>query len=167
MYYTARDNKDHTGRYICMTLIFKVNRQGHNICFIRDPRPWECWNQHQDQVCSMYTTRDERGHVGVSYLDYFTRSSNEDRIFSLSPLDSLSRRRTRTKIPTGRLKFRSGGIHFPLWRPKVDFYLGRPRVNNSLWSPSHSVSTRSSDSLVLSIPYVRSSLCAAVECVQR
>ena len=33
--------------------------------FIWDPRPRECWNRHQDQVCSMCTTRDNRGHVGV------------------------------------------------------------------------------------------------------
>ena len=29
--YTDRDNKGHVG--VCLTLIFKVNRQGHVICF--------------------------------------------------------------------------------------------------------------------------------------
>ena len=74
-----------------MTLIFKVNRQGQNIHFrffdISDPK-----NVRIDtKIKSVPRLQPEITKViqkGV--WPWFSRSCNEDRIFSLSPLDSLT-----------------------------------------------------------------------------
>ena len=117
-----------------MTLIFKVNRQGQTIyfsCFdISDPK-----NVRIDtKIKSVPRLQPEITKViqkGV--WPWFSRSCNEDRIFSLSPLDSLTPKTYPyvifSKNSYGKTKIQGGWYPPPPGRPKVDFYLGRPRVN--------------------------------------
>ena len=67
--------------------------------FIWDPRPRICWNQHQDQVCSMYTTRDTRGHVGVWLTLIFKVNHQGHKIyFHFFDISDLKNARIDTKI---------------------------------------------------------------------
>ena len=118
-----------------MTLIFKVNRQGQNIHFrffdISDPK-----NVRIDtKIKSVPRLQPEITKViqkGV--WPWFSRSCNEDRIFSLSPLDSLTPKTYPyvifSKNSYGKTKIQGGGTHPPLRSPKVDFYLRSPRVKS-------------------------------------
>ena len=118
-----------------MTLIFKVNRQGQNIHFrffdISDPK-----NVRIDtKIKSVSRLQPEITKViqkGV--WPWFSRSCNEDRIFSLSPLDSLTPKTYPyvifSKNSYGKTKIQGGWYPPPLRSPKVDFYLRSPRVNH-------------------------------------
>ena len=118
-----------------MTLIFKVNRQGQKIYFsffdLLDPK-----NVRIDtKIKSVPRLQPEITKViqkGV--WPWISRSSNRDRIFSLSPLDSLTPKTYPyvkfSKNSYGKTKIQGGGTHPPLSRPKVDFYLRRPRVKD-------------------------------------
>ena len=69
---------------------------------------------------------------------WFSRSCNKDRIFSLSPLDSLTPKTYPWEIflknSDGKTKIQGGGWYPPpLGRPKVDFYLGHLRVKCCLF----------------------------------
>ena len=119
-----------------MTLIFKVNRQGQNIHFrffdISDPK-----NVRIDtKIKSVPRLQPEITKViqkGV--WPWFSRSCNEDRIFSLSPLDSLTPKTYPYVIFFEKFlredQNPGGGVvpTPPLRSPKVDFYLRSPRVN--------------------------------------
>ena len=69
---------------------------------------------------------------------WFSRSCNKDRIFSLSPLDSLTPKtypwEIFSKNSDGKAKIQGGWYPPPLGRPKVDFYLGHLRVNITVLS---------------------------------
>ena len=80
--------------------------------------------------------------VVVNYISCTSPASG------LGILGIIRLRRVRTRIPTTKPVF-SHTKHLQINQPTY--------LYNSLSFPSHSVSTRSSDSLVLSIPYVRSS----------
>ena len=124
-----------------MTLIFKVNRQGQKIDFsffdLLDPK-----NVRIDtKIKSVLRLQPEITKViqkGV--WPWISRSSNEDRIFSLSPLDSLTPKTYPyvifLKNSYGKTKIQGGGgTHPPLRSPKVDFYLRSPRVNPKFVNP--------------------------------
>ena len=67
--------------------------------FIWDPQPRECWNQHQDLFCSMYTTRDNRGHVGVCLtLIFKVKGQGHEINFSFFDIPDLKNARIDTKI---------------------------------------------------------------------
>ena len=84
---------------------------------------------------------------------WFSKSCNKDRILSLSPLDSLTPKsypwEICSKNSDGKAKIQWGGIHPPLGRPKVDFYLGHLRVNNLLryWNMKQEKSKYGTNSL--------------------
>ena len=64
--YTTKNKEGHT--IVNLTLILKVNCQGHVINFglfeITDLELVRI--AHQDQICIMYTTKDNKGHIKVS-----------------------------------------------------------------------------------------------------
>ena len=117
-----------------MTLIFKVNRQSQKIYFsffdFLDPK-----NVRIDtKIKSVPRLQPEKTKViqkGV--WPWISRSSNGDRIFSLSPLDSLTPKTYPyvifSKNSYGKTKIQGGWYPPPLRSPKVDFYLRSPRVN--------------------------------------
>ena len=121
-----------------MPLIFKVNRQGQKIDFsffdLLDPK-----NVRIDtKIKSVPRLQPEITKViqkGV--WPWISRSSNGDRIFSLSPLDSLTPKTYPyvifSKNSYGKTKIQGGGWYPPPLRStKVDFYLRSPRVKCSL-----------------------------------
>ena len=119
---------------ICVTLSSKVNRQGHIIFFI---------------ILDIHDLENVRIDTNINFVSclqpelrkvmqkgvwpWFSRSYNKDRIFSLSPLDSLTPKTYPWEIFSKNIvregKNPGGWYPPPLGRPKVDFYLGHPRVN--------------------------------------
>ena len=82
-------------------MISKVNRRGHVIYFglFEMALPRECWNQHQNQISSMYTTRDKRGHVGVWLtLIFKVIRQGHEIYFNLFDIFDLDNARIDTKI---------------------------------------------------------------------
>ena len=69
--YTSRDRKCHFQGHV--TLTYKVNRQGHDICLysIDFPELKNLRNKKKNHCCSMYTSRDRKchfqGHVTLTY----------------------------------------------------------------------------------------------------
>ena len=124
-----------------MTLIFKVNRQGQNIHFrffdISDPK-----NVRIDtKIKSVPRLQPEITKViqkGV--WPWFSRSCNKDRIFSLSPLDSLTPKTYPyvifSKNSYGKTKIQGGGggTHPPLGVRRWIFTLGVRGLRMSLGS---------------------------------
>ena len=101
-----------------MTLIFKVNRQGQKIYFsffdLLDPK----YVRIDTKIKSVPRLQPEITKViqkGV--WPWISRSSNGDRIFSLSPLDSLTPKTYPyvifSKNSYGKTKIQGGGTHPP------------------------------------------------------
>ena len=121
-------------QWMCVTLSFKVNRQGHMIFFnIFDIYDLE-YVRIDTKINIVSCLQPEiRKVMQKGVWPWFSRSCNENRIFSLSPLDSLTPKtypwEIFSKNSDGNAKIQGGGgIHPPLGRPKVDFYLGHLRV---------------------------------------
>ena len=121
-------------QWMCVTLNSKVNRQGHGIVF------------NIFDILDLENVRIDTKINFVSFLQpeiwkvmqkgvwpWFSRSCNKDRIFSLSPLDSLTPKTYPWEIflknSDGKTKIQGVVVPTPLGRPKVDFYLGHLRVN--------------------------------------
>ena len=124
-------------QWMCVTLNSKVNRQGHgNIFNIFDILDLE--NVRIDTKINFVSCLQPEiwKVMQKGVWPWFSRSCNKDRIFSLSPLDSLTPKTYPWEIflknSDGKTKIQGGGTHPPLGRPKVDFYLGHLRVN--IWS---------------------------------
>ena len=122
-------------QWMCVTLSFKVNRQGHMIFFnIFDIRNLE--NVRIDTKINFvsWLQPEIRKVMQKGVWPWLSRSCNKDRIFSLSPLDSLTPKtypwEIFSKLSDGKAKIQGVGIYpLPLGRPKVDFYLGHLRFN--------------------------------------
>ena len=85
--------------------MFDLNFQGQTsrssdlFWFIWNPRPRECWNRHQDRACSMYTDRDNKGHVGVCLtLIFKVEGQGHEIYFSFFDIPDLENARIDTKI---------------------------------------------------------------------
>ena len=120
-------------QWMCLTLTSKVNRQGHVIFFnIFDILDLE--NVRIDTKIEFVSCLEPeiRKVMQKGVRPWFSRSRNKDRIFSLSPLDSLTPKtypwEIFSKNSDGKAKIQGGWQPPPLGRSKVDFYLGRPRV---------------------------------------
>ena len=116
-------------QWMCVTSSFKVERQGDMIYFnIFDILDLE--NVRIDTKINFVSClQPEIKVMQKGVWPWFSRSCNKDRIFSLSPLDSLIPKtypwEIFSKNSTGRQKSRGGWYPPPpLGRPKVDFYLG-------------------------------------------
>ena len=124
-------------QWMCVTLNSKVNRQGHGIVF------------NIFDILDLANVRIDTKINFISCLQpeiwkvmqkgvwpWFSRSCNKDRIFSLSPLDSLTPKTYPWEIflknSDGKTKIQNPGGWYPppLGRPKVDFYLGHLRVKS-------------------------------------
>ena len=123
-------------QWMCVTLNSKVNRQGHGIVFnIFDILDLE--NVRIDTKINFVSCLQPEiwKVMQKGVWPWFSRSCNKDRIFSLSPLDSLTPKTYPWEIflknSDGKTKIQGGGAWYPppLGRPKVDFYLGHLRVN--------------------------------------
>ena len=121
-------------QWTCVTLSSKVNRQGHVIFFnIFDILDLE--NVRIDTKIDFVSCLQPeiRKVTQKGVWPWFSRSCNKDRIFSLSPLDSLTPKtypwEIFSKNSDGKAKIQGGGCINPppLGRPKVDFYLGHLR----------------------------------------
>ena len=119
---------------ICVTLSFKVNRQGHMIFFnIFDILDLE--NVGIDTKINFVSRLQPEiwKVMQKGVWPWFSRSCNEDRIFSLSPLDSLTPKTYLVEMfPTnsdGKAKIQGGCINPPLGRFRLANYLGHLRVN--------------------------------------
>ena len=134
-------------QWMCVTFSFKVNRQGHMIFFnIFDIHDLE--NVRIDTKINFVSCLQPeiRKVMQKGVWPWFSKSCNKDRIFSLSPLDSLTPKKHThekyfQKIRTWRQKSRGLVSTLPLGRPKVDFYLGHLRVKTAPWEPPPSVRT--------------------------
>ena len=123
---------------MCVTLSSKVNRQNHLIVFdIFDILDLE--NVRIDTKINFVSCLQPeiRNVMQKGLWPWFSRSFNKDRIFSLSPLDSLTPKTYPWEIyflnSDGKAKIQGGGTHPPpLGRPKVDFYLGHLRVKMNI-----------------------------------
>ena len=122
-------------QWMCVTLSSKVNRQGHVIFFnIFDILDLE--NVRIDTKINFVSCLQPeiRKVMQKGVWPWFSRSCNKDRIFSLSPLDSLTPKtypwEIFSKNSDGKAKIQGGWYPPPLGRPKVDFYLGHLRVNS-------------------------------------
>ena len=119
---------------ICVTLSFKVNRQGHIIFFnIFDILDLE--NVRIDTKINFVSCLqpEMRKVMQKGVWPWFSRSCNKDRIFSLSPLDSLTPKTYPWEIflknSDGKAKIQGGGcINPPLGRFRLAKYLGHLRV---------------------------------------
>ena len=126
-------------QWMCVTLNSKVNRQGHGIVFnIFDILDLE--NVRIDTKINFVSCLQPEiwKVMQKGVWPWFSRSCNKDRIFSLSPLDSLTPKTYPWEIflknSDGKTKIQGGGWYPPpLGRPKVDFYLGHLRIC-SAWS---------------------------------
>ena len=139
-----------------MTLIFKVNRQGQNIHFrffdISDPK-----NVRIDtKIKSVPRLQPEITKViqkGV--WPWFSRSCNEDRIFSLSPLDSLTPKTYPyvifSKNSYGKTKIQGGGggTHPPLGVRRWIFTLGVRGLTLAAGAPPPTIFLRAYNDLQL------------------
>ena len=99
MMFTTRDMKGHT--QMCLTFIFKVNHQGQvtDSAFAENPRPCKCWNRHQDQVSSLYTARDKKGHtINMCDLEFQSQPSRSHSFFHIFDIPDLENVRIDTKI---------------------------------------------------------------------
>ena len=116
-------------QWMCVTLNSKVNRQGHGIVF------------NIFDILDLGNVRIDTKINFVSWLQpeiwkvmqkgvwpWFSRSCNEDRIFSLSPLDSLTPKTYPWEIflknSDGKTKIQGGGTHPPLGVRRWIFTLG-------------------------------------------
>ena len=112
-------------QWVCVTLASKVNRQGHVIFF------------NIFDILGLENVRINTKIKFVSCLEpeiwkvmqkgvwpWFSRSRNKDRIFSLSPLDSLTPKtypwEIFSKNSDGKTKIQGGGTH-PPWASKGGF----------------------------------------------
>ena len=129
-------------QWMCVTLSFKVNRQGHMIFF-------NIFN-----ICDLENVRIDTKITILSCLQpeirkvrqkgvwpWFSRSCNKDRIFSLSPLDYLTPKtypwENFSKNSDGKAKIQGGGgIHPPLGVRRWIFTLGIWGL--SIWYPASS-----------------------------
>ena len=122
---------------MCVTLSFKVNRQGHmNFFNIFDIYDLE--NVRIDTKINFVSCLQPeiRKVMQKGVWPWFSRSCNKDRIFHYRCWIPWPRKHTHEKyfheIRTGRQKSRGViSTPSPLGRPKVDFYLGHLRVNNN------------------------------------
>ena len=85
--------------------MFDLNSQGQTsrpsniFWFIWNPRPRECRNRHLDRTCSMYTTRNKRGHVGVCLtLNFKVNRQGHVLYFGLFEIPDLDNVEINTKI---------------------------------------------------------------------
>ena len=121
---------------ICATLSSKVNRQGHIIFFnIFDIHDLE--NVRIDTKINFVSCLqpEMRKVMQKGVWPWFSRSCNEDRIFSLSLLDSLTPKtypwEIFSKNSDGKAKIQGGCINPPLGRFRLAKYLGHLRVKCS------------------------------------
>ena len=105
---------------ICVTLSSKVNRRGHMIFFnIFDILDLE--NVRIDTKINFVSCLqpEMRKVMQKGVWPWFSRSCNEDRIFSLSPLDSLTPKtypwEIFSKNSDGKAKIQGGVVSTPLW----------------------------------------------------
>ena len=118
---------------ICVTLSFKVNRQSHTIFFnIFDIHDLE--NVRIDTKINFVSCLQPelRKVMQKGGWPWFSRSCNEDRIFSLSPLDSLTPKtypwEIFSKNSDGKAEIQGGVVSTPpppLGRFRLAKYLGR------------------------------------------
>ena len=105
-------------QWMCVTLSSKVNRQGHGIVFkIFDIFDIE-YVRIDTKINFVSRLQPEIWKVMQKGVwPWFSRSCNEDRIFSLSPLDSLTPktypREIFSKNSDRKAKIQGGGIHPP------------------------------------------------------
>ena len=129
---------------MCVTLSSKINRQGHMICFnIFDIHDLE--NVRIDTKINFVSCLQPeiRKVMQKDVWPWFSRSCNEDRIFSLSPLDSLTPKTYPWEIflknSDGKAKIQVGVVFTPLggWYPpplgrfRLAKYLGHLRVKKA------------------------------------
>ena len=105
-------------QWMCVTSSFKVNRQGHMIFFnIFDIYDLE--NVRIDTKINVVSSLQPeiRKVMQKGVWPWFSRSSNEDRIFSLSPLDSLTPKTYSweifSKTSDGKAKIQGGVVSTP------------------------------------------------------
>ena len=122
-------------QWMCVTLSSKVNRQSHVIFFHIFDIP-DLENVRIDTKINFVSCLQPeiRKVMQKGVWPWFSRSCNEDRIFSLSPLDSLTQKtypwEIFSKNSDGKAKIQ-GGLHQPpppLGRFRLAKYLGRLRV---------------------------------------
>ena len=111
---------------MCVTLSSKVNRQGHIIFF----NIFDIFNLKNVRIDTKINfvsclQPEIRKVMQKSVWPRFSRSCNNDRIFSLSRLDSLTPKtypwEIFSKNSDGKAKIQGGSYPPPLGRPKVDF----------------------------------------------
>ena len=112
-------------QWMCVTLNSKVNRRGHGIVFnIFDILDLE--NVRIDTKINFVSCLQPEiwKIMQKGIWPWFSRSCNKDRIFSLSPLDSLTPKTYPLEIflknSDGKTKIQGGGTH-PPWASEVGF----------------------------------------------
>ena len=116
-------------QWMCVTLNSKVNRQGHEFVFnIFDILDLE--NVRIDTKINFVSCLQPEiwKVMQKGVWPWFSRSCNKDRIFSLSPLDSLTPKTYPWEIflknSDGKTKIQGGGTHPPLGVRRWIFTLG-------------------------------------------
>ena len=136
MMFTTRDTEGHT--QMCLTFNFKVNHQGQVIDF-RFSEILDIVNVRIDTKIEFVSCLEPeiRKVIQKGVWPWFSRSCNKDRIFSLSPLDSLTPKHIHEKyfqkIRTERQKSRGGGT--PLGVRRWIFTLGVRGLKYSIFDP--------------------------------
>ena len=112
-------------QWMCVTLSFNVNRQGH-IIFLNMFDIYDLENVRIDTKINIVSCLQPeiRKVMQKGVWLWFSRSSNKDRIFSLSPLDFLTPKTYPWEIflknSDGKAKIQGGGIH-PPWASEGGF----------------------------------------------
>ena len=116
-------------QWLCVTLSFKVNRQGHiiflNIFDIHDLENVRIDTKIKFVSCLQPEIRKVMQKSG---WPWFSRSCNKDIILSLSPLDSFTQKtypwEIFSKNSDGKAKIQGGDIHLPKCVRRCIFTLG-------------------------------------------
>ena len=75
------------------------SRSGDWFWVFWDPQPCKCQNRHQDQVCSLYTAGDEKGHtMSVCNLEFQSQPSRSHNFFIIFDILDLENVRSDIKI---------------------------------------------------------------------
>ena len=113
-------------QWMCVTLSSKVNRQGHVIFFHIFDIP-DLENVRIDTKINFVSCLQPeiRKVMQKGVWPWFSRSCNKDRIFSLSPLDSLTPKTYPyvifSKNSYGKTKIQGGGGTHPPWASEGGF----------------------------------------------